>query len=102
MKPTAATTTTRGQVHDGASTEVAVQTVSSVKSSEVGGGGTVEVEKTAQGVASEEEEAEEEAALEGGSVKASRDVAHKNDEEAEEDVTLESGSVKASRGVATV
>jgi hypothetical protein len=60
MKPTAASTTTRGQVHEGASTEVAVQTVSAAKGSEAGGGGTAEVEETAQGVASEEEDAEEE------------------------------------------
>jgi stringent starvation protein B len=92
MEPTAASTSARGKVHDGTSTEVAVQTVSSVKGSEVGGGGTAEVEETAQGVASEEEEAEEDAALEGkgGSVKASCDVTHKNDEKAEEEIRLRS------------
>jgi hypothetical protein len=75
MEPTAASTTTRAQILDWASTEVALQTVATVKDSEAGGGGTAVVEETAQGVAPEDEEAEEEAALKGGSVKASRSVA---------------------------
>jgi hypothetical protein len=53
MEPTAASTTTEGQVHDRASTKVAVQTVAAAKGSEAGGG-TVVVEETAQGVAPEE------------------------------------------------
>jgi hypothetical protein len=50
VKPTAASTTTRGQVHDWASTEVAVQPVDAVKGegSKSGGVGTVVVEETAQ------------------------------------------------------
>jgi hypothetical protein len=63
MEPTAASTTTEGQVHDRASTEVAVQTVAAVKVSEAGGGGKAVVEATAQGLALEEEGAEEAAAL---------------------------------------
>ena len=62
-EPTAASKTTRGQVHDSASTEVAVQTVAAVKGSEAGGGGKAVVEEMAQGVAVEEEGAEEAAAL---------------------------------------
>jgi hypothetical protein len=48
VKPTAASTTTRGQVHDWASTEVAVQPVDAVKGSKSGGAGTAVVEETAQ------------------------------------------------------
>jgi hypothetical protein len=63
IEPTAASTSTEGQVHYRASTEVAVQTVAAAKGSEAGGDGTAVVEETAQGVALEEEEAEEAAAL---------------------------------------
>jgi hypothetical protein len=81
MEPTAASTTTEGQVHDLASTEFAVQTVAAAKGSEAGGGSTAVVKETAQGVSSEEEEAEEDAALanvsvnvnDGGMKTASRD-----------------------------
>jgi hypothetical protein len=76
MGPTAASTTTREHFHDRASSDVAVQTVAAVKGSEAGGGGTAVVEETAQGVAPEEDEADEEASLEISSVKASREVAH--------------------------
>jgi hypothetical protein len=71
MESTAASTTTEGQVHDRASSEVAVQTVAAVKGSEACGGGTVVVEETARGVAPEEEKVEEEAVLEDGSAEAS-------------------------------
>ena len=69
MEPTAASTTTEGQVRDRASTEVAVQTVAAVKGSEAGGGGAVVVEETAQarpGTEKAEEAGDE--AREGGAV----------------------------------
>ena len=57
LEPAAASTTTEGQVHDGASTEVAVQTVAAAKGSEASGGGMAVVEEKAQGVKPDEEAA---------------------------------------------
>jgi hypothetical protein len=95
MKPTAASTTTEGQVHDRASSEVAVQPVAAAEGSEAGGGGTVVVEETAHARPSTEavEDADDEA-REGGA----GGVAPEEEEEAEEEAALEGGSAEASGG----